>query len=580
MRRLYSLILFSLLALISLDSPSFAQAEGKNPKVAEVESYLTQKVITYVNSRFPNMPVLVNLQVDPLRRSPSALSENFSKDILPYFSEAKVDNVDEWDESTKTVHDLLPRIRSVQVKITVPDVVTNDDLYEMRDALYSNLGLIGGRDKIEFDRKNWKKDAALPYELIGMVAAAVVILLIGLFFIMKGLAGSLRKALADSASQQKGGSQAGAAMAMPPSAPAGAREKSGLGLSGNNLQMNDSLRLADKIEELLKKLAEDPAFPTLEDMIDFEDKVIEDPAFVGTILQEMPRKMQEELFRRGSSPKWLDSFFQNSSLDIDKYQFILQLTYRKRDAAGKAWQELLISLWRLGDGLTDYMKGIEQRDALGILAWMPSRISIPTAREAFPGGWGILLKSDFKPSPPPEKIINDLMEKATSRKAFNSLDMVNRYRHERGLLDFLRICTLEEERDIYRASKNDAGIHLLRPPFFPIFEGSDEELKQLADQVSGPDWGRALFNVDRALRGKITHFFHDSKNYQMIETLKQCDHGGITMNEVGQMREKIGRIFAKNQQSKPSAKAAPKEAAPAQAPKADQGGGKNNASAA
>jgi hypothetical protein len=565
-KRLILLIAWTFAASLAL-----AQ-EGKNPKVAEVEAYLTQKVITYVNSRFPNMPVLVFLQVDPLRRSASTLSENIARDILPYFAEAKVDDTDEWDDPNRSVHDLLPRIRGVQIKITVPDIVTNEELFEMRDALYSNLGLIGGRDKIDFERKNWTKDAKFPVEIVSLVALGVVILLVGLFFIMRGLATSLRKALAEGASQNKSGNNNAAAMAMaaPPSAP---REKNAAG--AGNLQVNDSLRLADKIEELLIKLNEDPAFPTLEDMINFEDKVIEDPAFVGTVLQEMPRKMQEELFRRGASPRWLDAFFQNTSLDIDKYQFVLQLSYRKRDPAAKVWQELLISLWRLGDDLTNFMKTIEQRDALGILAWMPTRISIPTAREAFPGGWGILLKSDFKPAPLPEKMILDLMEKATALKPFNSLEMVNRYRHERGLLDFLRICTLEEERDIYRASKGDAGIHLLRPPFYPIFEGSEEDLKVLADQITGPDWGRALFNVDRALRSKITQFFNDSKNYQMIETLKQCDQGGITMNEVGQMREKIARIYAKNLQMKQNAKAsAPKTQKP------ETGGGKNNASAA
>lgn len=545
--------------------------EGKNPKVAEMEAYLTQKVITYVNSRFPNMPVLVYLQVDPLRRSNSAMAEGIAKDILPYFAEAKVDNTDEWDDPNRSVHDLIPRIRGVQIKITVPDVVTNEELFEMRDALYSNLGLIGGRDKIDFERKNWKKEEKFPYEIVALVAIAVTILLVGLFFIMRGLASSVRKALSDSASQNKGGNNNAAAMAMAAQPPM-PREKNLA--SAGNLQVNDSLRLADKIDELLQKLNEDPAFPTLEDMINFEDKVIEDPAFIGTILQEMPRKMQEELFRRGSSPKWLDAFFQNATLDIDKYQFVLQLSYRKRDAAAKVWQELLISLWRLGEDLTNFMKTIEQRDALGILAWMPTRISIPTAREAFPGGWGILLKSDFKPAPLPEKMILDLMEKATARKAFNSLEMVNRYRHERGLLDFLRICTLEEERDIYRASKGDAGIHLLRPPFYPIFEGSEEDLKQLADQVTGPDWGRALFNVDRGLRGKITQFFNDSKNYQMIETLKQCDQGGISMNEVGQMREKIARIYAKNLQQKQNTKASA-----AKAQKSEANGGSTNAAA-
>ncbi|MDQ3232273.1 MAG: hypothetical protein M3Q07_10665 [Pseudobdellovibrionaceae bacterium] len=565
-KRLIFLLAWMLLSPLGLGQ------EGKNAKVAEVEAYLNQKVITYVNSRFPNMPVLVFLQVEPLRRSNSTLSENIAKDILPYFAEAKVDNIDEWDDPNKTVHDLLPRIRAVQIKITVPDVVTNEELFEMRDVLYSNLGLIGGRDKIDFERKNWHKDAKFPYELVSLVALAVAILLVGLFFIMRGLATSLRKALAEGPTQNKGGNSNAAAMAMAAQPPP-PRDKN-VGGAGN-LQVNDSLRLADKIDELLLKLNEDPAFPTLEDMIDFEDKVIEDPAFVGTIMQEMPRKMQEEIFRRGSSPKWLDAFFLNSTLDIDKYQFVLQLSYRKRDPAGKIWQELLISMWRLGEDLTNFMKTIEQRDALGILAWMPTRISIPTAREAFPGGWGILLKSDFKPSPLPEKMVLDLMEKVTSRKPFNAMDMVNRYRHERGLLDFLRICTLEEERDIYRASKGDAGIHLLRPPFYPIFEGAEEDLKALADLVTGPDWGRALFNVDRSLRSKITQYFNDSKNYQMIETLKQCDQGGITMNEVGQMREKIARIYAKNLQMKQNTKAtAPKAVKP------EQGGGHNNATAA
>jgi hypothetical protein len=226
------------------------------------------------------------------------------------------------------------------------------------------------------------------------------------------------------------------------------------------------------------------------------------------------------------------------------------------------------------------MKSIEQRDALGILAWMPSRISIPTAREAFPGGWGILLKSDFKPSPPPEEIILNLLEKATSSKPLRSMEMVNSYRHERGLLDFLRICTLEEEKDIYRASKGDAGIHLLRPPFYAIFEGAHDDLKMLADQVSGHDWGRALFDIDRALLSKITLFFPDSKTYQMIETLKQCDQGDITMNEVGQMREKIAGIYAKNMQIKQNSKTAPKEARNDAGPKTNKGGGKSNGIAA
>jgi hypothetical protein len=52
------LVLLSLCPLHEL----WAQTEAKNPKVAEVEAYLSQKIITYMNSRFPSMPVLVFVQ--------------------------------------------------------------------------------------------------------------------------------------------------------------------------------------------------------------------------------------------------------------------------------------------------------------------------------------------------------------------------------------------------------------------------------------------------------------------------------------------------------------------------------------
>ncbi|MFY7927636.1 MAG: hypothetical protein ACOVS5_02085 [Oligoflexus sp.] len=536
------LVLLSLCPLHEL----WAQTEAKNPKVAEVEAYLSQKIITYMNSRFPSMPVLVFVQVDPLRRSQTPLAEPIAREILPYFNEVPAEQpVDEWDDHQRSVHDLIPRIRSVNIKITVPDLVSNDELYEMRDSLFSNLALIGGRDRIEFERKQWLQKQTWPYEEMIMVGIAVSILLIGLYVILRNFVQALTTTFKESAPKTT-------QSAPPPPMPLALAQKPDQDkvATSSTMQINDSIRVADKLRVILKSLGDDPAFPTLEDMMALEEKVDEDPAFIGTLLQEMPHQMQEEIFKRSSSERWLEAFFINKTPDIEKFNFVQKLSHHKRDEKLRNWTDLLIVLWRLGDQLGPFIKGIDQRDALGILAWMPTKISIPLARENFPGGWGILLRHDFKPNPLPESALEALKAKALAIKGYKSFDLLQRYRHERGLLDFLRTCSLEEEREIYRASRPDASIHTVRPPFFIVFEAPEDELRYVADRFSAADWGKALFKIDRSLRQRITQYFSESKNYQMIEVLKQYDRFGLGDEEVGVMREQIARLLNQGQKDK------------------------------
>ena len=111
---------------------------------------------------------------------------------------------------------------------------------------------------------------------------------------------------------------------------------------------------------------------------------------LGGILNEMPQDMRDKIFQRGKDTAWLEAFFSNGELGLEAYQFILNLTRKSRDESKAEWEDLLISLWRLGPELTGFMRGLEQRDALGIFAWMPIETSLPAATEAFPGAWGIL----------------------------------------------------------------------------------------------------------------------------------------------------------------------------------------------
>ena len=292
------------------------------------------------------------------------------------------------------------------------------------------------------------------------------------------------------------GNDAKAAPAPPPlpqSQPAGgsAGQSTGGGFNqgGGSMQFNETMRVQDKIMEILEKLNESPSFPNLEDMIDMERAAIKDPAFLGGILAEMPKSMQERCFALSADPKWLEAFYEQGPLLIEHFHFVSRLVHRKRDEKNIKWEELLINLWRLGEDLKPFIRELEQRDALGILAWMPTTVSVPTARETFPGGWGILLRHDFRPPPLPDKICDEMIATVNKIKPLNDMKMLAQFEHERGLLRYLRECSLDEERDIYKASKADASIHVIRPPFFTIFESPEDTVKELVGTVSARDWG-------------------------------------------------------------------------------------------
>lgn len=560
-------------------TPCFAQTNQKNSKVAEVESYLTQKTIQYIKGRFPDLPVLVSITVDPLRRNESPLPAASEIEILPFYTVQESQRLDEWDDPSKSVHDLLPRIRSVSARISIPNKITDEEIFETRDALFSNLGLIPGRDRIEFERRNWQVDRTeFPEEWLYIIGGSLLILMMGAFVILRLSVGRIEAGLR--AVSSSGNDKAAPTPAAAPAAPPPSRETQKSPGFGGELQFNDGLKVAERVAEQLKKLSLEPSFPELSDMIDMEEKAEQDPAFLGAIIQEMPKRMQDEIFMRGSSTSWLRVFFEQSPLNMESYQFVLRLVHRKRLSENKAWTELLVLMWRLGPELINFIGSLSQRDALGILAWMPTAISVPVARKAFPGAWGILLKPDFKPPPLPEDQITDLTQKALQLRPYHSTKMLDQYHHEQGLLSYLRTCSLQEERDIYSASGDNASIRVIRPPFFEVFEYEQSLREELANSINIDTLGKAMFNIDRDLRSLITDFIPQKKKFQFIEVLKACDRDSISAEDVGKARENVARIFNRRfqeiqgdkprKQQEPAVKEKPKDSAGKPEPKADE----------
>ncbi len=538
--RLLSLISF-IVTILYANTNLLAQ-QAKNPKVVEVETYLNQKAVTVIKNRFPYVPMLVNLTVTPLRRNPGEASLNSSTDNLPYYSPGtEIQALDEWDDPNKTVADLLPRMQTVSIQITMPSYIGDDELFELRDVLYANLHIIPGRDKVEFVRKNWKRGSDFATEWMALIIGSLLFLSITIILSLRYLALRISDSFSSSESTK-------AINHTPPapsltSATRQTQPNFPVVKQSTGLQFNDTMKVGEKLQEVIKQLESDPGFPCLEDMIDLETLAKSNSRFLGTILQGMSKSMQEKVFERSSDASWLEAFFDQAPVEIEHYHFAMKLAFRKRNSDHLAWQELLIALWRLGSKLKPFIQSLEQRDALGILAWMPTTISVPTARESFPGGWGILLRHDFQPPPLDGKACKELIKQCLDIFPYNKMMMLEKFRHERGLLQFLRFCTIDEERDIYKASKADASIHIIRPPFYAVFDGGDDILAKLVEMISAHDWGVALFNVDRSLRSKVTNHLSDAQNYILIETIKSCDQNGLEKNDIWLMREKIAKIF-------------------------------------
>lgn len=519
------------------------QTITRNAKVLEVEAYLTSKSLEFVRLRFPSIPILVTLRVQPLRQDPSAQPRENPDMVLPFHSFAENAPIDVWDDPAKSVHQLLSYIQSIEVRISIPNTLKDESVMELRETLFSNLGLIPGRDRIDFDRKNWIEAAPLAsptpvvhLEIILLVSGLTLIFLGGLYLIATRAA---------KIAQGKGTGMAQPAPPPPPmpvSVSENRREHSSL----QTMQLSDSMKIEERLDGAVDKLISDPGFPELDDMISLEKLAIRQPESLGVLLRFMDKETQDYLFMRSRDPAWLEALSNKDGVpSMETLHFVQKLVYKHRFEANKGWHDFLISLWRLDTNLAAFLQDMGQNEALGTLAWMPTEVSIPAAKRAFPGAWGILLRPDFKPAPLPESQIKILQPQALSIRRYNDPATLLKYEHERGLLKFLKVCTLDVERDIYTAARKDASIRAVRPPFYPIFEVAPEILAEVRRSVPLREWGTALFNIDRTVRGKILNAFTDRERYTIGEILARCDHENISQEIVGTSREVIGRELQK-----------------------------------
>lgn len=517
-----------------------AQSVQKHPKVAELERFVSKEAFDYVKGRFPGEPVLVEVSIDPLRRNTQPSRSTGDGDFLPFNTSVLPTEVDEWDDPSLTIQDLIPRIRSASVKVILPSKISDAEVLELRDSLFSNLKLIFGRDKIEFERRLWKSERSIQWIDLAIIAAILSLFLPVLYWSIRSAASKLSQGISEISSGMtnlSGGTPA-------PVAPVQNSKSTDTSDRSKDFRFNDPIKIAEKIKPVIDLLEADPSFPDLEDMILFDEGISKKPEQVGALIRTMPRHMQERLFMLSYKPVWLEAFIDIGELSTETYEFANRLSIKDRKKENKEWEELLILVWRLEDSLTTLMQKINQDEALAILAAMPSRISIPAGKRALPGSWASLLDPEFKMPILNASRISELQKIALEMRPYSDISMLQRYRHEKGLVEYLHTASVRDEREVYEAARLNSNIRTLRPPFFPILNIEPEEFKKIIPSFAIETWALALYNVNRDERMNFEKALSEKQRYFFIESLKMLNLQNLKDEQIGNARLDIAKFFS------------------------------------
>lgn len=540
-------IILTLFSALWIWPASYAQGNIKHPKVIELEDKLEQDAYRFLERRYPAVPFNVQVDIDPLRRTNSDYKEG-EGEALPYFEVDKEEVQDEWDNPYLSVYQLLPRITKTRVDMTVPMNMTADEISDLKNDLLNFLNLIPGRDELRITKKEWRnleQKEKRDYITEFMIFVVSLFFLLGLFLILKSTSKTLASSMGGpSAKPSTGVSSVGPASFSSAKASPSSKHKSD-DFSGD-LQLRDPIKLKEIAKVKIEELEKDENFPLLSDMILMYRLAQTHPGSLGGLVYEFSINVQRKIFTLGRDNLWYEVFSEPSKLD-DYGLNILDRMLRLREHTGsKMWGHLLIQIWRLNEEAESFLTQLQQNEVFAILSDMPKSFAIPLARKIYPGSWGLLLNKS-KGSEAQEvdsERIKELFKMSVRLKPRLDIQTLNEYNKDKDLIAYLKYADLTEERDVYVTLGEQSLLYGIRPPFFKIFEGPEEVLKEIVSSYGLDTWAKALFNGPREYRYAITDHLDEKMSYLLGHHLKAIDAQKLDKDEQAQIREEMAARFA------------------------------------
>jgi hypothetical protein len=560
-------ILIIVLALLNV-TLAMAQApvpsQSKHPRVLDVEKMVAKEGLNFLQARFPGKPFIVAVSIDALHRTKSGEKS----DLLPYYDVAPDDVFDEWSEPSVPNTLLLTRVKKIQVTLTVPAELSEDELTEIKESMMTTLGLISTRDQIEIRKRNWnslpeKKEDSLANIIAFSLITLFALVTLGLiaFFTSHKLAQAIRESgpkqpadgqLSAGASSFAGPVSTGDSNPLALTAPTVGSP--GLG-SGGDVKMLDSLRFREHVVRAIELLQKHPDFPRLDDMLIFESFANNHPGEFGAFLSEMPYEMRMRVFGFSYSVAWLKAMAEPTDTGPLTLEIIQRCVRVQRNEQEFAWQNLLILVWRLQNQSSKFFQGMDPKDAMTILAHLPKGDAVRLARQLFPGSWSPILDPSFRPEPLSEIAIKKETLRALQLVPLRKPDLIEKYRTEKEILNYVRLAPASEEREVYLAAGSDSTLYQARPPFYPFFELSKEQYLQLLPKHSLEEWAAALYDTPKAERQRFEEVLSNRQRSRLYEIFRKLDQKGAPAATLARIREKIGVEISSellNETEKPS----------------------------
>ena len=544
-------IIFTLALLWQLQASVIAQ-EVNLPRLLELNDKLTRDASSYIKSRFPDHPHLVNVKIIPLRRGAYASSENFDDrsdrsdhgESLPFFAADREEIIDEWDDPGYPLVGLIARSKQITITISLPDSINDSEVAELKDALYGSLHIIPARDEIIILRKIWNTEG-LMWENLLLVLPLIILFLIGSFLINNRLSSKIAKAFASSRA---------ASLQTPSSSQdfVAKQAQNSEKLSSAPSFSEDLVKLTKMAADLIKPLLDSKKFPTLQDMIELDNLATSNPEQLGAILQEFTSEMRTRLLSLSFRPGWPMAILNSASLDSRGVMILGKLNRFPRENVNLVWETMLIAIWRMeSSDQIGFLKRLDRKEALSILGSFPKDLALPIAKAAFPGGWGPILDVDNHYEEIPSARINTLTDEVLRIRPLQDSGIIKRYKFEKEILNFLKIAAIHEETEIYHAIPNESKLHELRPPFYKVFQASDEMLREFSELIPLDRWIQALHEASADYRDKIVKHFSEKKRFLFEERSKSISIKISDRELIGMVREGIARQFVDFEKNHP-----------------------------
>ncbi len=528
-----------LLGVVVALAAGVAQAQEvlKHPRVVELEDRLNKDAAAYIKARFPDVPFMVVVRVDPLRREGRGFANARPSENLPYFESFDDDEEirDEWDNPQIPLMALLNRVRKISVQISVPSKLKTAEVDEMREGIFSILHLTPARDAIEVSRREWTLEE-VPWLSVYVLSGAMFALLAGLLVINRTSANRIARALTEMKVQNNNSSQG--SVALPPISSEREFEGSRKSLS-QEVKFNDPIKMKELANGIVGYLLNSGAFPTHQDVFVLDALGKKSPHKLGALLMELPNEVRAELFNYSFGHHWIEALNEPGFLDYECLETLHAVSQNTRDIKALRVRKIVLAVWRLGEERAKFLKALPKDEAFYLLTEMPKSIAVSDARKAFPGAWGSILDVSFKASEISEKRLEEIHKYALMIAGLRDIALVKRYRSEKELLEYVKFVDPNEEREIYEAASSDSLLHQMRAPFYEVFTQTEDVLQRVVPSVGVDTWALALFNVLKTDRAPIDKHLSDKQRFLMIERFKRFDQQAPSSHQIAQARESI-----------------------------------------